>query len=130
MSTFKVDVLQSRSGGATTFTGQWASKAWVNFDGTAATITPTAAGNVGSLTDNGVGDYTANFTTSLPDANYNFLGQGYAGGAQYQIAGGSQGTGTVRATTSLRLQYGYVSSIAGVLTNQDPTRAYLVILGN
>lgn len=130
MSTFKVDVLQSRSGGATTFTNQWASKAWVNFDGTAGTITPTAAGNVGSITDNGVGDYTANFTVSLADANYNNLAQGTGGGSTYQIGGGSQGSGTVRATTNLRVQYGYVSSIAGLLSNQDPTRAYLVVLGN
>ena len=72
MSTFKVDVLQSRSGGATTFTNQWAAKAWVNFDGTAATITPAASGNVGSITDNGVGDYTVNITSALADGNYSW----------------------------------------------------------
>lgn len=29
-----------------------------------------ASGNVGSVADNGVGDYTINFTTAMPDANY------------------------------------------------------------
>jgi hypothetical protein len=29
-----------------------------------------ASGNVSSVTDNGTGDYTVNFTTSMPDANY------------------------------------------------------------
>jgi hypothetical protein len=29
-----------------------------------------ASGNVSSITDNGTGDYTVNFTTAMPDANY------------------------------------------------------------
>ena len=29
-----------------------------------------AAGNVSSITDNGTGDYTVNFTTAMPDANF------------------------------------------------------------
>ena len=35
-----------------------------------------ASGNVTSITDNGTGDYTINFTTAMPDANYSMtLGQ-------------------------------------------------------
>lgn len=33
-----------------------------------------ASGNVSSITDNGVGDYTVNFTTAMPDSNYAFFG--------------------------------------------------------
>jgi hypothetical protein len=33
-----------------------------------------ASGNVSSITDNGVGDYTVNFTTSMPDANFSVSG--------------------------------------------------------
>ena len=44
-------------------------RAWVNFNGT-GTVAIRASGNVTSITDNGTGDYTVNFTTSLPDANY------------------------------------------------------------
>lgn len=33
-----------------------------------------SSGNVSSITDNGVGDYTVNFSTSLPDANYAWTG--------------------------------------------------------
>ena len=32
------------------------------------------SGNVSSITDNGTGDYTLNFATALPDANYSFQG--------------------------------------------------------
>lgn len=51
----------------------YACRAWVNFDGT-GTPAIRASGNVSSITDNGVGDYTINFTTSMPDANYSFSG--------------------------------------------------------
>ena len=44
-------------------------RAWVNFNGT-GTVAIRASGNVSSITDNGVGDYTANFTNAMPDANY------------------------------------------------------------
>lgn len=43
-------------------------RAWVNFDGT-GTVAIRASGNVSSITDNGVGTYTINLTTALPDAN-------------------------------------------------------------
>lgn len=44
-------------------------RAWVNFNGT-GTVAIRASGNVTSITDNGVGDYTVNFTTAMPDASY------------------------------------------------------------
>ena len=50
-------------------TENYKCRAWVNFDGT-NTPAIRASGNVTSITDNGVGDYTANFTTAMPDANY------------------------------------------------------------
>ena len=44
-------------------------RAWVNFNGV-GTIAIRGSGNVSSITDNGTGDYTVNFTTAMPDANY------------------------------------------------------------
>jgi len=44
-------------------------RAWVNFNGT-GTPAIRGSGNVSSITDNGAGDYTVNFTTAMPDANY------------------------------------------------------------
>jgi hypothetical protein len=57
---------------ATNATGSapiYACRAWVNFDGT-GTPAIRASGNVTSITDNGTGDFTVNFTTAMPDANY------------------------------------------------------------
>ena len=44
-------------------------RAWVNFNGQ-GTVAILASGNVTSITDIGAGDYTVNFTTAMPDANY------------------------------------------------------------
>ena len=48
-------------------------KAWVNFNGT-STVAIRASYNVSSITDNGTGDYTVNFTTAMVDANYTCAG--------------------------------------------------------
>jgi hypothetical protein len=45
------------------------AKAWVNFNGT-GTPAIRASFNVSSITDNGTGNYTVNFTTAMLDANY------------------------------------------------------------
>jgi hypothetical protein len=50
----------------------YSARAWVNFNGT-GTVAIRASGNVSSITDNGTGDYTVNFTTAMPDANYAFV---------------------------------------------------------
>jgi hypothetical protein len=45
------------------------AKAWVNFNGT-GTVAIRDSFNVSSVTDNGTGDYTINFTTAMPNTNY------------------------------------------------------------
>ena len=47
-------------------------RAWVNFNGT-GTPAIRASFNVSSITDNGTGDYTVNFTNAMPDANYSVV---------------------------------------------------------
>ena len=44
-------------------------RAWVNFNGM-GTVAIRGSGNVSSITDNGTGNYTVNFTTAMSDANY------------------------------------------------------------
>jgi hypothetical protein len=51
----------------------YGARAWVNFNGT-GTVAIRASGNVSSITDNGVGDYTVNFSTAMSDANYSTVG--------------------------------------------------------
>ena len=67
-------LLQFNSGYGSVATA-YGCRAWVNFNGT-GTVAIRASGNVSSITDNGTGDYTVNFTTAMPDANYSFSGFG------------------------------------------------------
>lgn len=48
-------------------------RAWVNFNGT-GTVAIRGSGNVTSITDNSAGNFTINFTTAMPDVNYNVTG--------------------------------------------------------
>jgi hypothetical protein len=79
------------------------ARAWVNFNGT-GTVAIRASGNVTSITDNGTGNYTVNFTTSMPDADYCLAGTASrAPLAAPRIVAGST---SVPATGSVRIQSG------------------------
>jgi len=67
-----VSDIESQVKTATNATGTapvYACRAWVNFDGN-NTVSIRDSGNVSSITDRGTGEYTVNFSTAMPDANY------------------------------------------------------------
>lgn len=80
MSTLRANTLSNQAGSqsiAVDRVAQATPFAWVNFNGT-GTVAIRAQYNVSSITDNGTGNYTVNFTTAAPDANYAFtFGQGF-----------------------------------------------------
>ena len=83
------------------------ARAWVNFNGQ-GTVAIRASGNVSSITDNGAGNYTVNFTTAMPDVNYVLTASGRldtATGAQCPIVGqrreNTQLTGSIKISTIL-----------------------------
>lgn len=85
MSTLRTNTLSNAAGSKsvpvdTVVDGS--AKAWVNFNGT-GTVAIRAGFNVSSITDNGTGDYTVNFTTAMPNADYAAVctGQRASGGA-------------------------------------------------
>jgi len=101
MSTLKVNAIQDTSG-----VERYLARAWVNFNGT-GTVSIRASGNVSSITDNGVGDYTVNFINALPDANYCpvygnqvFAAGGRQAGDNYFV---TSYNGATQLTTSLRV---------------------------
>jgi hypothetical protein len=94
--------LSFNSGYGSTATA-YGCRAWVNFNGT-GTVAIRASGNVSSITDNGTGDYTVNFTTAMPDANYSIVGA--SGGANSTSNGAVYLADQVTArTTSLFRTY-------------------------
>lgn len=78
----------------------FATAAWVNFNGT-GTVAIRASGNVSSITDNGSGDYTVNFTNAMPDANYS--ASVTAGGTAGITSGTTLDQTTPRTTSALRI---------------------------
>ena len=91
--------LSTASGSAPSYS----ARAWVNFNGT-GTVAIRASGNVSSITDDGVSEYTVNMTTAMPDVNYAAFVNGYRNttgqGANFQI------TGQVYTTTQCRVVSG------------------------
>lgn len=86
---------------------QGSAKAWVNFNGT-GTVAIRASYNVSSITDNGTGDYTINFTNAFADVNYAYVAgmrnePAPGSGANSQIVGA---TSTSQTTTQLRIVTG------------------------
>jgi hypothetical protein len=93
-------------------------RAWVNFKGT-GTVSIYGSGNVSSVTDNGTGDFTVNFTTAMQDANY--AGSGLAEGGSsgdgaitIEKASGAQSASSMRVfvkqgSTTLDRDYNYLS---------------------
>ena len=96
--------LSTASGSAPSYS----ARAWVNFNGT-GTVAIRASGNVSSITDNGTGDYTVNFTTALVDANYALSGMG--GNTTTALVCVSQPQASFAPTTSaVRIQTSYVNA--------------------
>ena len=72
-------------------------RAWVNFDGT-GTPAIRASGNVSSITDNGTGAYTINFTTAIVDTNYGLSAWARASNSYfYWVSAGAAATKTASA---------------------------------
>ena len=79
--------------------------------------------NVTSITDNGAGDYTVNFTNALTDSNYAAVFGGLGSnlsnisGGMAVIAGASD-TANTKSTTQLRIQTGS-SATGGLFDNAE-----------
>jgi hypothetical protein len=73
MSTLRVTTIQDTAGANSSTTAQirnGIARAWVNFNGT-STVAIRADYQVDSITDNGTGNYTVNWTPgTLSDSNY------------------------------------------------------------
>jgi hypothetical protein len=92
--------LQFNSGYGSVATA-YGCRAWVNFDGTTNTAgfcTIRGSGGVTSVADNGTGNYTINFTNSMPDTEYSILGfarsDGTSTASSYSISSNSTGAKT------------------------------------
>lgn len=111
MSTIKCTTIQNLAG-----VEVYTAKVWVNFNGTGA-VAIRASGNVTSISDNGTGDYSVNFTTALADTNYSIGGfcrqpSDFAAFGAASITMVNGGTGDVN-TLSCRIRIGSKGNTLG-----------------
>jgi len=93
MSTIKANTLLHSDGSTTNppaipALDQRMASAWINFNGT-STVAIKDSYNVSSITDNGTGQYSVVFSTTMSDANYAAVTAGMA-----PVAGDGKATGT------------------------------------
>tara|TARA_R110002074_G_scaffold341775_1_gene512299 strand:+ start:192 stop:593 length:402 start_codon:yes stop_codon:yes gene_type:complete len=108
MSTIKANTLLHSDGSTTTQPSipaldQRMAKAWCNLNGS-GTVSINSSYNISSITDNGTGDYTANFSTAFSNANYALTiagGQNATtnSGGDEVVASDGFATGSVRIRT-------------------------------
>ena len=101
-------------------------RAWVNFNGT-GTIAIRASFNVSSITDNGTGNYTVNFTIAMPDGKY-MVALGQPTGATGSLDGRQQQLAAVQVGgdyTSSGVQISCFNSVSGA--NADPLQVNVAI---
>ena len=127
MSTLKVNTIQDTSAGSSSTPAQIVegrAKVWVNFNGT-GTVAIRDDFNVSSITDNGTGDYTINFSNAMSDTNYSVVltaCDNESGGSDSRIVISPR----TKATGSQRISCNGVSSSSHL----DCVQVNAVILGD
>jgi hypothetical protein len=96
------------------------AKAWVNFNGTTSPGTIRSSYNVSSVTKNGTGDYTINFTSALADANY----------ALFVTPQSNSTTANAVYTVSYNVNSARIVYVQTGVSNVDQTQAGIAVFGN
>lgn len=110
------DALSTASGSAPVY----ACRAWVNWSNTQ---TIRGSGNVSSITDNGVGKYTVNMTTAMPDTNYSVAMSVGDDGTSQQM----YGTGNINHTPSFSTSSFRVFTSNTTPTHQDKDHNHVAV---
>lgn len=101
------------------------AKAWVNFNGTGV-VSIRSSFNISSITDNGTGDYTINFSTPFTNTNYCFVTWSRDWNADNYIVNNlAARSTTTKTTTSVRLINNYIANAI----NYDSTELNIIFFG-
>ena len=92
-------------------------RAWVSIDGT-GTVGINASGNVSSITDNGIGQYSINLTTAMTDTDYTVVGTAPMNGQV--VTHDATYTKTTSIAPVATFQY------SGAFTDYDPVHVVIV----
>ena len=98
------------------------AKAWVNFSVISGTPTIVTQFNVSSLTDNGVGAYTVNFTNAMSDAYYVSFISTEETGVECHISQTNSGYDQTASALKVRC------NLSGTSTNYDPNQVNVAVI--
>ena len=126
MSTLRVNNLTDTSGTAANLGIPGAAKAWVNFNGS-GTVAIRESFNVSSITDNGTGLYTINFTNALDNNNYIIVGSMETGNATPVNVQPYGSNGDSMTTNSVAVSVAYLD---GTIVLVDITHGGLAVFAS
>jgi hypothetical protein len=131
-SILRVDTLTDASSNnsiATSVLFNGSNKAWINLNGT-STIANRDSYNISGITDNGTGDYTETFTSSMSNANYSPACVVQDDQSDTANMGGTAAT-IYRASTGLATGNCRIGTgVAGTSTRNDDTTLSIIIAGD
>ena len=105
---------------------EFTAKAWVNFNGEASPISINDSHNVSSITDDGVGKYTVNFSNNLGNTNYAVAAQTEDGGGYNDPRITNHENSQARSTSAYGLYHWHINS-AGL---DDATKMNVIVFGD
>lgn len=113
--TLVIDTLNASTGVLATQNGMSGiAKAWVNFNGTTSPGTIRSAFNVSSVTKTTTGDYTVNFTTAMPDANYATQCSGKKDAQTDNNFKANQRAGGIYSTTQVQVSFNLCTTVTAI----------------
>jgi len=136
-SELRVNTLKDASGNNSVgmaYVAEGTAKFWVNFNGTGTPATNDSF-NQSSLTDNGTGDFTHSYTSSMGNVNYFSVGQAYyntAGNSallQWTLKNATGGLASYLLTSSIRVDVVYLDANQN-RTNYDYTGNWGMVQGD
>jgi hypothetical protein len=98
------------------------AKAWVNWNPSSGSVVINASYNVSSVTRNGAGDYTINYTNAFVDISYVFSGSsGVSSGSQTTWMTGAPAPAltTWKQTTSTNIWLSYANNAQATVNPSD-----------
>lgn len=101
------------------------AKAWINFNGTTLTIRDSF--NIANIVDNGVGNYTINFTIPFNNTNYAFIAWARDFNTDVYVTSGlGAKSNSLKTTTSIQVIFNYL--LNGI--NFDSTECNLIFFSS
>jgi hypothetical protein len=100
------------------------AKAWINFNGSTNAIRNSF--NVSSITDNGTGQFTINFTTAMADANYSVA----LTGSKISVGSGNLRIGMIDESVAPTTSAVKILFSATTAAAEDPIYANCAVFGN